>query len=169
MHGGFGCGAMARKLTHVGRDGKARMVDVGAKAETHRVARAEAVVKMSAGTLSLINAGKVGKGDVFGVAKLAGIQAAKRTAELIPLCHPLRLTKIDVAIEARPPGAVRIEARVEARDRTGVEMEAMTAACVAALTIYDMCKAAERTIEITGVRLIEKAGGKSGHFVRPDL
>ena len=142
------------------------MVNVSNKRVTRRVAAAEASVRMKASTLSRILGHRIAKGNVFETARLAGIQAAKRTDELIPLCHPLRITGIDVDVEPRPPRHVHIRARVEGADRTGFEMEALTAAAVAALTIYDMCKAAERTIEITDIRLLEKSGGRSGKFKR---
>jgi cyclic pyranopterin phosphate synthase len=159
---------MSRKLSHVAADGAVRMVNVAGKRVTRRRAVAQAVVRMKASTLSLILNRRIAKGNVFETARLAGIQAAKRTHELIPLCHPLRIGGIDVTLEARPPLAVRIEARVEGRDRTGFEMEALTAAAVAALTLYDMCKAVERGMEITDLCLLEKAGGRSGRYVKPD-
>lgn len=142
------------------------MVSVSNKRVTRRVAAAEASVRMKSSTLSRILGHRIAKGNVFETARLAGIQAAKRTDELIPLCHPLRITAIDVDVEPRPPRHVHIRTRVEGTDRTGFEMEALTAAAVAALTIYDMCKAAERTIEITDIRLLEKSGGRSGKFKR---
>jgi cyclic pyranopterin phosphate synthase len=160
---------VAGKLSHADARGRARMVDVGAKPETAREAAASAEVRMAPATLRLVEraVGARGKGDVLAVARLAGIMAAKRTADLIPLCHPVRLVGCDV--ELRPdrglPG-VRIEARARAFDRTGVEMEAMVAAAVAALTVYDMVKGAERGVEIRGVRLEEKRGGKSGLWSR---
>lgn len=139
------------------------MVDVGAKAETSRVAVAEARVLMSASTRALVAAGSGKKGDVIATARLAGIAALKRTAELIPLCHPVRVVGSDVALALDEDG-VRIRAEVSAYDRTGVEMEAMVAAGVAALTVYDMVKGVERGVSITGVRLLEKRGGRSGHW-----
>ena len=150
-------------LTHIGAAGEARMVDVTAKADTERVALAEARVVMRAETLALIREGDMKKGDVLGAARIAGIMAAKRTHELIPLCHPLALTGVEVDIvadDSLPGLVVRATARV--KGATGVEMEALTAASVAGLTIYDMAKAVDRGMRIEGVRLIEKRGGKSG-------
>lgn len=153
------------QLTHINASGEAHMVDVSAKAETVREARAEAFVEMSAETLSMITEGKHHKGDVFATARIAGIQAAKRTWELIPLCHPLLLTKVEVRLEAlTESNRVRIESVCRLTGKTGVEMEALTAASVAALTIYDMCKAVQKDMVIGPVRLLEKTGGKSGHF-----
>ncbi|MBG2915451.1 cyclic pyranopterin monophosphate synthase MoaC [Proteus terrae] len=153
------------QLTHINVAGEAHMVDVSAKAETVREARAEAFVEMSAETLSMITEGKHHKGDVFATARIAGIQAAKRTWELIPLCHPLLLTKVEVRLEAlTESNRVRIESVCRLTGKTGVEMEALTAASVAALTIYDMCKAVQKDMVIGPVRLLEKTGGKSGHF-----
>lgn len=153
------------QLTHINAAGEAHMVDVSAKAETVREARAEAFVEMSAETLSMITEGKHHKGDVFATARIAGIQAAKRTWELIPLCHPLLLTKVEVSLEALTgSNRVRIESVCRLTGKTGVEMEALTAASVAALTIYDMCKAVQKDMVIGPVRLLEKTGGKSGHF-----
>lgn len=141
------------------------MVDVSAKAETVREARAEAYVTMEADTLQLIISGSHHKGDVFATARIAGIQAAKRTWELIPLCHPLMLSKVEVKLEAlEDENRVRIESLCKLTGKTGVEMEALTAASVAALTIYDMCKAVQKDIVVEQVRLLEKSGGKSGHF-----
>ena len=144
------------------------MVDVGAKDETHRVAVAEGRIEMRTETLRLIVAGEHDKGDVLGVARIAAIQAAKRTADLIPLCHPVPITRIEVDLEAagegEPGGAVRCRARAETVGRTGVEMEALTAVQVGLLTIYDMCKAVDRGMTIAGVRLVEKSGGRSGHW-----
>ena len=158
---------MAR-LTHIDADGKARMVDVTEKEVTERRATARARVLMRPETVRLIAEGEVAKGDVLGVARLAGIMAAKRTADLIPLCHPLALTSIDVTLTCdETEGAVDIEARCRLTGRTGVEMEALTAASVAALTVYDMCKAADRGMRITDVRLTHKAGGRSGEFQAP--
>lgn len=152
-------------LTHFDRQGKAQMVDVSTKAETERVAVAEALVVMQPATLALVRAGTAAKGDVLGVARIAGIMAAKRTADLIPLCHPLMLTKVtvDLSPDDDLPG-VRIAATVRTRGQTGVEMEALTAASVAALTVYDMLKAAEKGMRIEGLRLILKDGGKSGRY-----
>ena len=152
-------------LTHFDGEGNAHMVDVTAKAVTDRVAVAEARVVMAAETLALITEGRAKKGDVLGVARLAGIMAAKRTADLIPLCHPLPITKVavDLTPDAALPG-VRIEATVKTTGQTGVEMEALTAASVAALTVYDMLKAAEKSMRIEGLRVILKDGGKSGRY-----
>ena len=152
-------------LTHFDAEGQARMVDVTDKAETDRVAVAEAQVVMRPETLALVLAGTARKGDVLGVARLAGIMAAKRTAELIPLCHPLPITgvRLDLVTDTALPG-VRIEAEVRTTGRTGVEMEALTAASVAALTVYDMLKAAEKSMRIEGLRVILKEGGKSGRY-----
>jgi cyclic pyranopterin phosphate synthase len=152
-------------LTHVDADGHARMVDVSDKAETDRVAEAGARVVMRPETLARIQAGDVAKGDVLAVARLAGIMAAKRTAELIPLCHPLALTSVAVDLVCVPErNAVEITATCRLKGRTGVEMEALTAASVAALTIYDMCKAIDRAMVVTDVRLLRKSGGKSGDY-----
>lgn len=153
------------KLTHVDQSGAARMVDVGDKPVTERVAVARGEVHMRPETLSLIKANAVAKGDVLGVARLAGIMAAKRTAELIPLCHPLPISHCAVEInldEAR--SVAEVEARVKCSGQTGVEMEALTAVAVACLTIYDMCKAVEKGMRIQNIRLVYKAGGKSGVF-----
>ena len=152
-------------LTHFDGEGNAHMVDVSAKAVTDRVAVAEARVVMAAETLALVTEGRARKGDVLGVARLAGIMAAKRTADLIPLCHPLPITKVAVELtpDAAMPG-VRIEATVKTTGQTGVEMEALTAASVAALTVYDMLKAAEKSMRIEGLRVILKDGGKSGRY-----
>jgi cyclic pyranopterin monophosphate synthase len=153
------------RLTHFDGEGRAHMVDVAGKAETARTAVAGGWVRMSAGTLALVSGGRAAKGDVLGVARLAGIMAAKRTAELIPLCHPLPLSRIalELTVDEALPG-VRIEATVGTTGRTGVEMEALTAVSVAALTVYDMLKAAEKGMEIGGVRLLLKEGGKSGRW-----
>lgn len=151
-------------LTHFDAQGRAAMVDVSAKDETARVATARGRIVMAPGTLALIEAGQVGKGDVLGVARLAGIMAAKRTADLIPLCHPLALSKVTVELTPASPDAVEIEATVKLVGRTGVEMEALTAVTIAALTVYDMCKAADRGMRIEDVRLVLKEGGKSGRF-----
>ena len=146
------------------------MVDVGAKASTHRVAVATGRIQMLASTLALIQAGTVKKGDVLGIARIAGIQGAKKTSDLIPLCHPLALTRValdfEVLAEAEVPSIV-CTANAETIGQTGVEMEALTAVQVALLTIYDMCKAADRGMTITDVKLLEKHGGKSGHWVAP--
>ena len=141
------------------------MVDVTAKSETVRVARAEALVEMSGDTVALLRGKQLPKGDALEVARIAGIQAGKKTSELIPLCHPLALTHLDVSIEVIDSGA-RIESVARTKAETGVEMEALTAAAVAALTLYDMCKAVEKGITIGPVRLLEKSGGKSGHWMR---
>ena len=155
---------MAR-LTHFDKEGKAAMVDVGAKPETERVAVARGRVTMKPETLALVKAGEMGKGDVLGVARLAGIMAAKRTSELIPLCHPLALSSVAVDLALDEAGsAVEIEARVKLTGRTGVEMEALTAVSVAALTVYDMCKAVDRAMTISDIRLVHKRGGKSGTY-----
>jgi cyclic pyranopterin phosphate synthase len=156
-------------LTHIGASGEANMVDVSDKAETVRVATAEGHVKMLPATLALIREGNAKKGDVIGTARLAGIMAAKQTANLIPLCHPLMLTKVAVEISAdeKLPG-LRVSATAKLTGRTGVEMEALTAVSVACLTIYDMAKAVDRTMEIGGIRLLEKSGGKSGDFRHAD-
>jgi cyclic pyranopterin phosphate synthase len=156
--------SMTTKLTHFDEAGRAAMVDVSAKAETSRTAVARGRIVMAPETLALIQAGQVGKGDVLGVARLAGIMAAKRTSDLIPLCHPLMIAKVAVELTPAPPDAVEIEATVKVTGQTGVEMEALTAVTVAALTIYDMCKAADRGMRIEAVRLVHKSGGKSGVF-----
>ncbi|MGH8717384.1 MAG: cyclic pyranopterin monophosphate synthase MoaC [Burkholderiales bacterium] len=154
-------------LTHFDESGKARMVDVGGKDETRRVAKAEGRIVMQPETLRLIIEGTVEKGDVLGVARIAAIQAAKHTSELIPLCHLLSLTKIDAQFATIPEqAAVRCEVTAETVGRTGVEMEALTAVTVGLLTIYDMCKAVDRGMRLEGIGLLEKAGGKSGHYVR---
>jgi len=153
------------KLTHIDAAGQAQMVDVGAKSITERIAIAQAVVGMQPETLKLIIEGGHKKGDVFAVARIAGIQAAKKCADLIPLCHPLMLSSVNVDLEAdTTTSQVRITVTCKLAGQTGVEMEALTAASVAALTIYDMCKAVDRGMVIEGVRLLEKAGGKSGHY-----
>jgi cyclic pyranopterin phosphate synthase len=154
-------------LTHFDEAGRAAMVDVAGKAETERLAVARGRVVMQPATLALIAEGRAGKGDVLGVARLAGIMAAKRTADLIPLCHPLMLTKVSVDLTVAGPDAVEIEAQVRVTDRTGVEMEALTAVTVAALTVYDMVKAVDRGMRIEEVRLVLKEGGKSGRFEAP--
>lgn len=155
------------ELSHLDEHGRPRMVDVGRKEATKRVAVASGCVRMRPETLEIIIGRKVAKGEVLAVAQLAGIQAAKRTWELIPLCHPLSLTSISVSLDQdRELPGVRIQARVEAVDRTGVEMEALTAVSVAALTVYDMCKALDREMTIGEIRLEFKSGGKSGTFRR---
>jgi cyclic pyranopterin monophosphate synthase len=152
-------------LTHLDAEGRARMVDVSAKDPTRRVAVAAGSVLMQQGTLNLIRSGGVAKGDVLAVARLAGIMAAKRTPDLIPLCHPLALDQVDVELACDPArAAVDITATCRVTGRTGVEMEALTAVSVAALTIYDMCKAVDRGMRITEIRLIKKSGGKSGDY-----
>ena len=156
---------MAAKLSHLSKGGEARMVDVSAKAATERVAVAEGRVVMAAKTLELVLAGNAKKGDVLGAARIAGIMAAKRTHELIPLCHPLAVSKIAVDIEPdRTRSGLSVRATVKVTGPTGVEMEALTAVAVACLTIYDMVKAVERGMRIEGIRLVEKRGGKSGHY-----
>jgi cyclic pyranopterin phosphate synthase len=156
---------MAKKLTHLGKQGDARMVDVSAKLATERIAVAEGRVIMSPETLDLVLAANAKKGDVLAAARLAGIMAAKRTHTLIPLCHPLAISKVavDIEPERHPPGLV-VRATVKVTGQTGVEMEALTAVSVACLTIYDMVKAVERGMRIEGIRLIEKSGGKSGDY-----
>lgn len=152
-------------LTHFDDSGASRMVDVGGKPVTLRLARAEAVVSMQPETLALVRDHKLSKGNVLEVARLAGIMATKRTDELIPLCHSLGLDSATVDFEILGDTQIRIESTVKVQGRTGVEMEAMTAVSIAALTIYDMCKAVDRALRIDGIRLLEKSGGKSGHFV----
>ena len=160
---------MTSPLTHFDSQGQAHMVDVAAKGETHRVARASGSIRMAPATLALIVQGTASKGDVIGIAHIAAIQAAKRTAELIPLCHPLPLTRVTVDFRAdAAASAVHCEVQAETVGRTGVEMEALTAVQVGLLTIYDMCKAADRGMVMTDVRLLEKQGGKSGHWVAAD-
>jgi cyclic pyranopterin phosphate synthase len=156
-------------LTHIDASGEAHMVDVGDKAETTRIATAEGHVRMAPATLDLIRAGNAKKGDVIGTARLAGIMAAKQTSNLIPLCHPLMLTKVsvDIAEDADLPG-LRVTATVKLTGKTGVEMEALTAVSVACLTIYDMAKAADKAMVIGSIRLLEKSGGKSGDFRHPE-
>jgi len=157
---------VAKKLSHIAPDGAARMVDVGEKPATHRIAVAEAEIRMKPVTLRLILKGKNPKGSVLEVSRIAGINAAKHTASLIPLCHPLALTKVGIEFKVASKTALRITSRAEAIDRTGVEMEALTAASICALTVYDMCKAIDRGMEICRIRLLEKSGGKSGHYMR---
>ena len=155
-------------LTHFDAQGQAHMVDVSAKGETHRIARATGTIRMQGATLALIRAGTAKKGDVLGVARIAAIQAAKRTADLIPLCHPLPITRVAVEFELdEATSSVRCTAQVETLGRTGVEMEALTAVQVGLLTIYDMCKAADRGMVMDGIRVLEKHGGKSGDWVAP--
>jgi cyclic pyranopterin phosphate synthase len=155
-------------LSHFDEQGASRMVDTTAKPETERMARASGVVRMTPATLALIRNRGLAKGDVLEVARLAGIQAAKQTGQLIPLCHPIPLTSATLAFAFVEPDAVRIEATVRCVGRTGVEMEALTAVSVAALTIYDMCKAVDKAMTVEAIRLEEKAGGRSGHFLRGD-
>ncbi|MDP3822176.1 MAG: cyclic pyranopterin monophosphate synthase MoaC [Burkholderiales bacterium] len=153
-------------LTHFDAHGQAHMVDVSAKSETHRVARASGVIRMLPATLALIEGGTAKKGDVIGVARIAAIQAAKRTSELIPLCHPLPITRVTVEFAIDAAGAsVRCTAQVETLGRTGVEMEALTAVQIGLLTIYDMCKAADRGMVMGEIRVLHKSGGKSGEWV----
>ncbi len=158
---------MSGDLTHFDGTGAAHMVDVSAKAETARAATARVRVLMQPATLAAIRAGTAKKGDVLGVARLAGIMAAKRTAELIPLCHPLPISAVSLTLEPASPDAVEISATVRTTGRTGVEMEALTAASIAALTVYDMCKAIDRGMRIEALRVVEKSGGKSGDFAQP--
>ena len=157
------------KLTHLDDKGEARMVDVTAKPVTSRAATARAVVRMKPATLAAILEGGIAKGDVFAAARIAGIMAAKRTHELIPLCHPLAIASISVDFAPRDQQSlIEIESTVKVEGKTGVEMEALTAASIAALTIYDMCKAIDREMTIESVALVEKTGGKSGHFRRSE-
>ena len=155
-------------LTHFDAAGQAHMVDVGDKAETHRVAVASGWIRMQPGTLRLVAAGEAKKGDVIGIARVAAIQGAKRTSELVPLCHPLPLTRVTVDFDLDPAtSSVRCTARVETHGRTGVEMEALTAVQVGLLTVYDMCKAVDRGMVMEGIRVLEKHGGRSGDWVAP--
>jgi cyclic pyranopterin phosphate synthase len=156
---------MDEKLTHLDERGQLKMVDVGGKERTERLARVRGEIRMRVETVRLIVENRVAKGSVLEAARLAGIMAAKRTGELIPLCHPLNLTAVDVDFEVGED-RVRVEARAQIEDRTGVEMEALTAAMVALLTIYDMCKGVDRGMVISEVRLVEKRGGRSGVYVR---
>lgn len=157
------------ELTHFDEEGRARMVDVSAKDETARVAVARGRVEMKPETMRLIKEGEIAKGDVLGVAQVAGIMAAKQTSALIPMCHPLNITSAKLNFYLEGPGTVEIEAIVKVAGKTGVEMEALTAVSVAALTIYDMCKAIDKTMTIKDIYLAEKSGGKSGHFSREEL
>jgi cyclic pyranopterin monophosphate synthase len=160
--------AKGKKLSHFDARGEAHMVDVGQKVETHRIARARGSIRMQAATLRLIQDGTAKKGDVLGVARLAAIQAAKRTADLIPLAHPLALTRVGAEFQFDSAlCGITLTVTVETLGRTGVEMEALTAVSVGLLTIYDMCKAVDRGMRIEGVLLLEKKGGKSGHYVNP--
>ena len=159
---------MTQKLTHFDERGAARMVDVGSKAETHRVAVAGGSIHMRPETFELVRSGTAKKGDVLGVARVAAIQAAKKTSELVPLCHPVPLTSVGIEFTLDAAGSrVECRATVECTARTGVEMEALTAVQVALLTIYDMCKAVDRGMVMDGIRLLEKRGGKSGDYVAP--
>jgi cyclic pyranopterin phosphate synthase len=158
---------MTARLSHLNDKGEARMVEVSAKEVTSRTARAEGFVSMAAATLELILAGKAPKGDVLATARIAGIMAAKRTDELIPLCHALPLTEVTVEFEpSRDPTGVKVEATAKVDAKTGVEMEALVAVSIACLTIYDMCKAVDRAMSFSGIRLVEKTGGRSGTFRR---
>lgn len=157
---------MSDSFTHFDADGQAHMVDVGAKAETRRVARAEGRIGMSPTTLAMVLAGNSKKGDVIGIARIAAIQGAKRTADLIPLCHPIPLTRVTVDFSIdETASTITCRAVAETVGRTGVEMEALTAVQVGLLTIYDMCKAVDRGMRMDGIRLLEKEGGKSGHWI----
>ena len=156
---------MTSPLTHFDSQGQAHMVDVSAKPETHRVARATGHIRMLPATFDLIASGQAKKGDVIGIARIAAIQGAKRTADLVPLCHPLPITRVTVDFELkRDVNEVHCSAQVESFGRTGVEMEALTAVQVGLLTVYDMCKAADRGMVMGGIRVLEKSGGKSGHW-----
>jgi cyclic pyranopterin monophosphate synthase len=158
---------MTARLSHLNDKGEARMVDVSAKDATARMARAEGFVSMTPGTLDLILSGRAAKGDVLATARIAGIMAAKRTHELIPLCHALPLSEVTVEFEpSHDPAGLRVEAMAKVDAKTGVEMEALTAVSIACLTIYDMCKAVDRAMSFSGIRLVEKTGGRSGHFKR---
>lgn len=158
--------APSSPLTHFDAQGQAHMVDVAAKAHTHRVAVAEGRIGMEPATLALVQSGTAKKGDVLGIARIAGIQGAKKTSDLIPLCHPISLTRVAVEFEVEPSSnSVLCRTTAECTGQTGVEMEALTACSVALLTIYDMCKAVDRGMTISGVRLMEKHGGKSGSYV----
>jgi len=157
------------ELSHLDKNGHARMVDVSGKEETPREALASALLRMQPETLALIQAGELPKGDVFACARVAGILAAKRTPELIPLCHPIPITSVCVDFEAAAVDQLRITARVRTTYRTGVEMEALTAVSVAALTVYDMCKAVDRGMQILQIQLEQKSGGKSGEFNRGSI
>lgn len=155
-------------LTHFDEEGRARMVDVSDKEETARIAVAQGKILMKPETLERIRSGLIAKGDVLAVAQVAGIMAAKQTSQLIPMCHPLAITGAKLSFKLVKPGEIEIEASVKVHGKTGVEMEALTAVSVAALTIYDMCKAIDKTMAIQDVYLVEKLGGKSGHFQRAD-
>ena len=160
---------MMRKLSHLDEQGRAKMVDVSNKDITSRIAVARGTIQMRPETLALILEEKIEKGDVFSVARVAGIMAAKKTAELIPMCHPLNITSVEIdLIPQKNPPRVEIEAVVRVDGKTGVEMEAMTAVSVAGLTIYDMCKAVDREMSVGSIRLVRKSGGKSGKFIRKE-
>jgi cyclic pyranopterin phosphate synthase len=162
-------GIFMAQLSHLDEQGRARMVDVTAKEITSRIAIASGSIHMRAETLALILEDKIEKGDVFSVARVAGIMAAKKTSELIPMCHPLNITAVEIELMAqKEPARVDIEATVRVSGKTGVEMEAMTAVSVAGLTIYDMCKAVDREMTIGEIRLVKKSGGKSGTFIRKE-
>jgi len=154
-----------KELTHIDKSGRAHMVDVGQKPDTQRVAIAKGTVKMQLSTFGLIKNGQVAKGDVLAVAQVAGISAAKQTPNLIPMCHPIAITSVAMDFELKEPDAVEITATVKCTGKTGVEMEAVTAVSVGALTIYDMCKAVDRGMVIENVRLVKKSGGKSGTII----
>lgn len=158
---------MSKKLSHINHEGDVQMVDVTAKPQTAREAKARGIVRMDAATLTLISKGRIAKGNVLTTAKIAGIMAAKKTGDLIPMCHPLELTGVDLTFTVdEKKSAIIIEASVRIAGKTGVEMEALTAVSVAALTIYDMCKAVNKKIVISDIMLMEKSGGKSGTFIR---
>ena len=160
---------MNSPLTHFDAQGQAQMVDVAAKDATHRIARASGVIRMQPATFELIARGRAAKGDVIGVARIAAIQGAKRTADLVPLCHPLPITRVAVDFDLDAARSeVRCTAQVETVGRTGVEMEALTAVQVGLLTVYDMCKAVDRAMVMGEIRVLEKRGGKSGHWVAPE-
>lgn len=152
------------KLSHINEDGDAQMVDISNKSTTRRIATAEATLKMAPSTLTMIMDGEMPKGDVFAVSRVAGIQAAKRTSDLIPLCHPLALTNVSIEFESQNDDELNVRASASVNGPTGVEMEALTAVTVAALTVYDMCKAVQKDIAIKDVRLLSKSGGKSGDW-----
>lgn len=155
-----------RRLTHFDREGKAKMVDVSGKKITKREAIASATVIMKPETLKMIREGRMAKGDVLSVAKVAGIMAAKRTSELIPMCHPLEISNVEIAFALKGKNRIQIRSKVKCLGKTGVEMEALMAASISALTIYDMCKAVDREMVISDVKLLKKTGGKSGVFIR---
>jgi len=158
---------MSKKLSHINHEGNVQMVDVTAKPQTTREAKAQGIVRMDAATLALVSKGRIAKGNVLTTAKIAGIMAAKKTGDLIPMCHPLELTGVDLTFTVdEKKSAIIIEASVRIAGKTGVEMEALTAVSVAALTIYDMCKAVNKKIVISDIMLLEKSGGKSGTFIR---